>query len=395
MAQISYKTKILFLTFISMLAVASVAVVAFLAASESPATSRGPTEPQSSVMSVSQVPKLTTEVVVDGLNNPWDIAFLPDGAMLITERSGILSLWGGEDPAPITGLKDVYAMGEGGLMGVEVDREFETNRYIYTCYASQQKDVRLTRWQLSNDQRSLTNATPIVTDIPLNPSGRHSGCRVKMDAGNVLWIATGDAAIGTYPQDPESLGGKVLRVTRDGAAAEGNLGAPFDTRIFSYGHRNTQGLALYETPRGDSAGFSVEHGSNVDDEVNQLVRGNFGWNPVPFYNEQVAMTDTEKYPDAVEASWRSGNPTIAPSGATFLEGEQWQAWNGALAIAVLKDRHLRLQKYDENGSLTQDTMLFEGEFGRLRSATQGRDGNLYLTTDNGNSRDQIIKVTPG
>lgn len=397
MVQVSRKTKLIFLIFISVLAVALVAVVAFLAARNDSMTNRGPTEPQPSAQTgtdSNEPPRLTTEVVAEGLNHPWDVAFLPGGTMLVNERSGKLSARINGELQTLRQIKDVYDQGEGGLLGLAVDSEFADNRYIYTCYSSTHEDVRVVRWRLDKNNQNLSDKTPIVTGMPLNPSGRHSGCRVRMDAGNILWVGTGDAAIGTNPQDPNSLGGKILRVTRDGEPAEGNLQPPFDPRIFSYGHRNTQGLALYETPQGESAGFSVEHGSSVDDEVNPLVPGNFGWNPVPFYNESVPMTDLEQYPDAIQAVWRSGNPTIAPSGATFITGDQWQAYEGMLAIAVLKGQHLRLQQYDDNGTLLEDKALLKDAFGRLRSVVQGPDGALYVTTDNGGGNDKIFTVRP-
>lgn len=283
-------------------------------------------------------------------------------------------------------------------MGLEVDRDFDQNRFIYTCYASRHKDVRLVRWHLAADSRSISSPQVVVADIPLNPSGRHSGCRVKMDAGGILWIGTGDAAIGTHPQDPASLGGKILRVTRDGEAAPGNLGVPFNARIFSYGHRNVQGVALYEpgidNRAGGGYGFSTEHGPQIDDEVNQLRPGNFGWNPVPLYNEQVPMTDLMAFPDAVEPVWSSGSPTLAPSGAALLRGTKWGVFENALAVTFLKAQQLRLQVFNPDGKLVRDDVFFEKEFGRLRAATLGIDGNLYVTTDNGSSKDKIIKITP-
>lgn len=386
-------------TFIIVLAVIVVGALAaglsFFLEHFRPTTSRGPTQPQAAKADDTQPPELKIDVVATNLSHPWDVTFLAEGRMVVSERSGRLSLHQNGDVREIKGLDDVLARGEGGLMGIETDREFQNNQYIYTCYSSTTGDVRLVRWRLNQEKLVLENKKVVVSGIPLNQTGRHSGCRVRMDSAHNLWVGTGDAAIGTHPQNPESLGGKILRVTRDGTSVEGNLGSPFDGRIFSYGHRNTQGIALFDEPQDQdgSAGYSIEHGSTVDDEVNKLIKGNFGWNPVPFYNEQVSMTDVEAYPDAVEAVWRSGNPTIAPSGATILSGAQWKAWNGAVAIAVLKDQHLRIQMYGKDGRLQQDEIRFKEEFGRLRSAVQGPDGNLYLTTDNGD-QDRIIKVIP-
>ncbi|MBL8159156.1 PQQ-dependent sugar dehydrogenase [Candidatus Saccharibacteria bacterium] len=336
-------------------------------------------------------PSLSIEKIAAGLSRPWDIAFLPDGTLLYTERGGTISKLEEGEPRVLLAVSDVAARGEGGLMGLAVDTDFEQNNFIFACYASTNQDVRLVRWKF--DGTNFTDKTEMITGIPLNPSGRHSGCRPRMDKTGALWVGTGDAANGELPQSPGSLGGKILRVDRYGKALPGNQKLPFDTRIYSFGHRNVQGIALYDEPVNGVAGVSVEHGPARDDEINPLKSGNFGWNPVPGYNESVPMTDLAFYPSAISAFWSSGDPTIAPSGATFLRGEQWKGYEGALAVAVLKGKHLRIQQYDDKQKLSKDETFFKDQFGRLRSAVQGTDGNLYLTTDNGNE-DAIIKVTP-
>ncbi|HEX6461704.1 MAG TPA: PQQ-dependent sugar dehydrogenase [Candidatus Saccharimonadales bacterium] len=392
----SHKTKLIILSILIGVTIIGIAILA-VAAMQKPDTAKQSTPVQPKAQAESEAPPLVpptlkTEAIIAGLQNPWDVAFLPDAAMLVTERGGrIIYKASGEKERTFTQIADVRARGEGGLMGLEVDREFSKNSYIYTCFASTSGDVRLVRWTFT--KAGLVNRKDIVTNIPLYTTGRHSGCRIKMDVNGVLWVGTGDAAQALIPQDPKSLGGKILRVTREGAAAPGNLGGQFDPRVYSYGHRNTQGIALYAAPKKGVAGFSVEHGPNIDDEVNKLVPGNFGWNPTPPYIENVPMTDKKSYPNAVDAVWSSGGSTIAPSGAAFLTGSKWKAWQGALAIAVLKGQQLRIQKYDANFKITQDDALFQTQFGRLRSATTAPDGTLYLTTDN-SVNDQIIRVIP-
>src|SRR5262249_40319191 len=158
----------------------------------------------------------------------------------------------------------------------------------------------------------------------------------------------------------------------------------FDSRIYSYGHRNIQGLALYPYPQDGVVGVNVEHGSGVDDEVNLLRPGNFGWDPDKMYTEDfVPMTDKTKFPDAIDAIWSSGTTTQAPSGATFLRGVQWKVWDGALAVAVLKDMKLKIMQIDAHNKVTNVTDLFVKQFGRLRTAAMGPDGKLYISTDNG------------
>lgn len=341
-------------------------------------------------------PELDSEVLISGLTNVWDIGFLPDETLLFTERGGTISKFVDEKKTIIFTVPDVYSVGEGGLLGLAVDPDFDDTRYIYACYDTKE-DIRVSRWKADEAVTKLSEQKDIVTGMPVNTDtypGRHSGCRPRFGADGNLWIGTGDVAMGTNPQDPKSLGGKVLRVDREGRAVEGNLGDPFDPRIYSYGHRNVQGLAMFDSLTYGVYGFSVEHGPDKDDEVNLLKLGNKGWDPVPNYNEDVPMTDTDKYPDATEAVWSSGDPAIAPSGATILTGSGWKDWEDWLAVSVLRGEQLRLLEFDDNGTLASEKILYEDEFGRLRSAVTGPDDALYLTTDNGGGQDQIIKVSP-
>jgi glucose/arabinose dehydrogenase len=255
--------------------------------------------------------------------------------------------------------------------------------------------VRVVRWRVEEGYTGLTDRTDIVTGMPVNTEGqlgRHSGCRPRFGPDGHLWVGTGDAAVGTVPQDPGSLGGKVLRVTRSGAGAPGNPGGRLDPRIYTFGHRNVQGLAFRP---GDGAAFGAEHGPDRDDEVNRLVAGgNYGWDPVPGYNESVPMTDTRKFPGAQRAVWSSGAPPIAPSGATFLTGARWEGWQGALVLACLRGEQLRVLAPDDAGRLTVQETAITGR-GRLRTPVQGPDGDLYLTTDAGGGTGRILRVTPG
>lgn len=351
----------------------------------------------SSIQTPDQVPPIDIQTIADGLDYPWEVAITPNGEVLYTEREGNVGVVEAGRPRLITTIRDVRANGEGGLMGMILDPEFTANRTLYVCLNAKTaayNDVRVVRFKLDEALTGLTDRLDIVTGIPSNSSGRHSGCRLQFGADGNLWIGTGDAATGSYPQSPTSLGGKILRVDRNGKGVTGNLGGQYDGRIFSYGHRNTQGLAMLATPRGDVFGYSVEHGPDRSDEINALVKGNFGWDPVPSYNETVSMTDTTKFPGAVRSLWNSGSSgTIAPSGATMIQGDIWGAWNGALAVAVLKDQHMRVFTFDERGGIQDDTKILIG-YGRIRSVVQAPDGSLYVTTDNGKDQDKILKLTP-
>jgi glucose/arabinose dehydrogenase len=341
-----------------------------------------------------QVPELEATVIADGLKNVWDIGFTPTGTVLFTERAGEISKLVDGQKQSLLKVPGVYVRGEGGLLGMTVDPDFTQSRYIFVCYNTS-RDIRVSRFTLNEAESALTNQKDIVTGLPTNTStypGRHSGCRPRFGPDNNLWVGTGDVAIGSNPQSPASLGGKIVRVDREGKGVSGNLPAPFDNRIFSYGHRNVQGLAMFGAVKNGQYGFSVEHGTGVDDEVNKLVSGNFGYDPVPGYNERVPMTDTDKFPDAITAVWSSG-PTIAPSGATIISGNNWGAYEGLLAVAILKGKELRLFEINADNAVTKETSLLKDTYGRLRSVNMGPDNSMYLTTDNG-TNDQIIKVSP-
>lgn len=391
----NYRTRIIFLSLL-MIGLFAVMLLIFLQSRQSQPVPTSTGEPVVESAKEPVEPRLETTEVLTGLRNPWDIVFLPDNTILFNERSGTVGRVENGAKVVVADIGDVYATGEGGLTGLALDADFKQNRYLYTCFNARTAsglDVRLVRWRLSEDNKSLTERRDIVTGIPSGNSGRHSGCRVKSDAEGNLWVGTGDAANAKNPQDPQSLGGKILHVTRDGMPAGNNLPAPFDPRIFSYGHRNVQGIVLFEEPVDGVYGYSVEHGSDRDDEINLLKAGNFGWSPRVTYVERgIAMTDLQRFPDAITSIWSSGSPTIAPSGATLLTGRQWGTFNGSMAMAVLKGKQLRIMHFNADYSLVSEKSVLE-DFGRIRSATQGPDGNLYITTDNGRN-DEIIKVVP-
>ncbi len=342
-------------------------------------------------------PTLTvTQSFMGGLNRPWDLGFTPDGWLLYTERPNGISAARADGSGRRLLLRppDLFVGSEGGTLGLAIDPAYASNRRIYVCYTSTAADVRVVRYVVDAGTTTLTAATPILTGAPLT-SGRHSGCRPRFGPDGMLWVGTGDAAVGTVPQDLGSLGGKVLRIDTNGGPAAGNptLGGGADPRIWSSGHRNVQGIAF--APGAPAwHGFQVEHGTDRDDEVNRLVPGNFGWDPVPGYDESRPMTDRVKFPAAVVAAWSSGFPTIAPSGATFLTGAQWRGWNGALAVAVLKGAQLRVFFPQPNGAITGSVAALQLGV-RLRSVVQGPDGALYVSTDARPGGDQIWRVNPG
>ena len=345
---------------------------------------------------------LTVTPVMTGLSNPWDVAFAPDGAMFVTERGGRLLVRRPDGSVQQLAMNqgDLWVSGETGLMGVEVDPDFASNRRLYTCQGTTDNanTVQVVAWTVDGAYTSASRVNdPLVGGID-GSSGRHGGCQLRIDPSGLLWIGTGDAATGSNPQSPTALSGKVLRVDRfTGGGVPGN---PFfgeggnRARMYTWGHRNVQGLAVN---RDTGAVYSVEHGPDRDDEINRLVAGaNYGWDPVPGYNESVPMTDLAKFPGARPALWSSGVPADALSGATFLRGGGWSSWDGALAVSALKDSRLRILFLDGLDRIIGEFWPPELDrtFGRLRAAELGPGGLLFLTTDNGGGRDQVLAVAP-
>ena len=343
-------------------------------------------------------PTFTVSTVVGGLDHPWEVAFTPDGTMLVTERAGRIDAVVNGGKRVLAQPADAVSTSEGGTLGLAVDPAFATNRRIFVCFESNISgalDERVASYVVSNDVTSLSGRSDIVTGIPLNntgSAGRHSGCRLRFGPDGALWVTTGDGVRTDTAQNPASLGGKILRVTVTGAPAPGNPGGALDPRVFTLGHRNVQGLAFRP---GDGRAFSIEQGTNCDDEVNLPVAGaNFGWNPgaLGFYNEVAPMTDTATVPGAVGARWSSGCPTIATSGGGFVTGSQWGSWDGALVAAALAGTQLRVLKFDTAGNLvSQSTALTDR--GRLRTVVQGPNGHLFVLTDA--NPGAILELTPG
>lgn len=361
-------------------------------ASSSSAKSKTPvvTEPDTST------PQVDAQVVISARKHIWEIAFLPTGELLFNERGGAVNVIANGQLIEVAQISDVEASGEGGLMGLAVDPEFTKNRYIYTCYNSNVNDIRIVRWRLAEDFKSLQEQQHIVTIVSPAKSvylGRHAGCRLAFGPDGYLWAGTGDNARGDTSIQPKNLGGKILRVDRNGSAVPGNLGGEFDSRIYSYGHRNVQGLAFFAAAKNGVLGVSTEHGPSVDDEVNELKKGNFGWAPpAEGYDERVPMTDLTRFPDAVSAIWSSGSPTQAPAGAAIIRGKAWKGWDGAVAVSMLKGQHLKILRLDDKNKVIQEERALVDTYGRLRAVVQGPDGSLYVGSSTGD--DEIIKLTP-
>jgi aldose sugar dehydrogenase len=347
------------------------------------------------------MPDLKITRVVKHLDHPWDVKSLPGGSLLFTQRDrATLSVFKNGKVRRIAFPKrSVWVSGETGLMGLEVDPDFSENHRIYICQGgftgSGGHDVHVTAWTLDPKLRKATIDKELVGGFPTT-SGRHGGCRLVVTSDGSLLVGTGDAAVGTNPENLDALGGKTLRLDRfTGAPWPANpyAGASGPRRyVHTFGHRNVQGVA----ERADGTLWSIEQGTDRDDEVNLLVNGgDYGYNPVPGYNESVPMTDQSLPGEQIQARWRSGNPTLATSGGGFVNGAKWGALDGALAVGCLKASRVVFLTFDADGKLLRERAPKAlRQYGRIRQISSAENGDLLVTTDNGSGGDVILRVSP-
>ena len=342
---------------------------------------------------------LEVTTLVTGLVTPWDIAWGPDGQIWVSERGGRISRVN-----PSTGQRttvgtvpQVSESGESGLMGITFHPDFATQPYVYAAHsylengALRNRLIRM-RW----DGQSLGAPEVLLANIPA--SSIHDGSRLAIGPDRFLYVTTGDASNGDLAQDKTTLAGKVLRLTLDGAPAPGN---PFGTAVYSFGHRNPQGLVFHPTT---GALYSTEHGPSDNDEVNRIVAGrNYGWPTVHGVCDDDVGSERQfcQTNDVVEplATW---TPTIAPAGADFYRADLISQWKGSLLFASLKGAALyRLTLSPDGQRVTAKETLFEGQYGRLRDVLVAPDGSVYLATSNRDGRgnpasndDRILRIRP-
>jgi glucose/arabinose dehydrogenase len=318
--------------------------------------------------------RLRTGTVVKNLDVPWELAFLPDGSALVTERPGrVLRLDKNLKPArrPAATVK-VSAVGESGLLGMAIDPSFRRNKLVY-LYRTTTSGNEVLRYSYSRGR--LTGARVVVRGI--EPGPVHDGGRLRFGPDGALYITTGEAGNPELAQDPSSLNGKILRV-RD------PRGAAVRPEIVSLGHRNVQGI---DWQPGSDRLYVTEFGPDAHDELNLIVEGsNYGW---PQF--EGAAGPTPAVIDWVDV--------IAPSGATFVR-RSGSRWTGNLLVATLRGEHLRRVVFDGERVADQQ-VLYEGRYGRLRQVVEGPDGAVYLLTNNTDGRgvprrgdDRIVRIVP-
>ena len=308
------------------------------------------------------------EVVAEDLEVPWEVVVLDDNRYLVTERTGDLVVIENGTTHVIESFDelDTPLLGEGGLLGIAVHPEFADNRYLYVYQTVDRESVENTvrRFEVDVEQRELRNETVIIDGIPSDRI--HNGGRIAFGPDGLLYVTTGDAANSTLAQDSESLAGAILRLNDDGSIPEDN---PFDNAVYSYGHRNPQGLAW------DAEGrlWATEHGSNARDELNRIEPGrNYGW---------PTITGCETHPEMASPVFHSSEyATWAPAGAAAVDG--------SVFFAGLRGE--RLYEATTTGEAVNSFVAhFAGGFGRLRAVTLGPDGEyLYITTSNTDGRGQ-------
>ena len=324
--------------------------------------------------------EVQTSVLATNLEAPWAVAFLPDGNALVTERDSgrVLSVSASGETEEVQTLP-ADGSGEGGLLGLALSPDYENDGLVYAYYTTAE-DNRVARFRLGEEPE------PILTGIPVNTY--HNGGRISFGPDGLLYVGTGDAGNTASSQDPNALGGKILRLEPDGSVPADN---PFpDNPVYSYGHRNVQGLAW------DAEGrlYATEFGQNTYDEVNLIEPGqNYGWP-----NVEGEGGEAQGYVDPI-STWPTSE--ASPSGAAVLTAGEIPQWQGDFFMAALRGERLWRLDLDQNGAVVGREELLTGQAGRLRHVAQAPDGSLWILTNNRDGRgspipddDRILRLAP-
>ena len=330
--------------------------------------------------------KNSYEMVVPELSNPWGFAFLPDGSMLINEKEGKIIHFKNGEKTVIEGVPEVYNRGQGGLLDIKLHPNYGENGWIYLTYASSEGEDRgghtaLMRAKLKNntlvDKEVLYKATPNTT------RGQHFGSRIVFDDEGYLYFTIGERGDrDVNPQDLTRDGGKVYRLHDDGSIPEDN---PFvdtknaKTAIYSYGHRNPQGMVIHPKTRDI---WTHEHGPKGGDEINIIKAGkNYGWPVITYGVNYIGTKITDETArEGMEQPLHYWTPSIAPSGMEFISSDKYKGWEGNLLVGSLKFQYLD-NVYIKDGKVIKEERLLDG-LGRVRSINQGPNGYIYVGIEN-------------
>lgn len=337
--------------------------------------------------------------VVKGLDHPWALAFLPDGDILITERSGQLRIVKNGElvPDPVQGLPDIYASGQGGLLDIALHPAFSDNQLLYLSYSARDKTVAGTEIARAKIVNGTLQEVQTIFSVEPKTSGRnHYGSRFAFAQDGTLLITIGDRySFMQEAQNPSNHLGSIIRIRDDGSIPKDN---PFINdpsarpEVFSYGHRNPQGLTI--RPDKNQI-WSHEHGPRGGDEVNIIRAGaNYGWPAITYgidYGGAIISEFTEA--PGMEQPVVYWDPSIAPSGMTFYTGSVFTEWQGDLFIGALKATHLRRLEL-EGDKVTGQEVLLKNLGERIRDVRQGPDGFLYVLTDSAKPNGRLLRLEP-
>ena len=329
-------------------------------------------------------------VITSSLASPWGIASLPDGRFLITEKAGRMRIVhsSGSVSEPISGVPQVNASGQGGLLGLCLDPNFVSNRMVYWSFSEPGNLTAIAKAKLSADERAFENVTVIYRATPAYGGSNHYGGRVVFDRNGNLLASTGERSDMTTRVQAQSVSsglGKIVRITKDGQPVAGNpfLGqAGARPELYSIGHRNPQGLAFHPVT-GDL--WESEHGPKGGDELNRVQEGaNYGWPTITYgieYSGQRVGEGIQQMEGMTQPVYY-WDPVVSPSGMTFYSGDRIPEWRNNLFIGALSGMHI-IRLVIEDNKVTAEERLLTDENQRFRDITQGADGALYAVTDQG------------
>jgi len=333
------------------------------------------------------------KVLTEALKSPWGITSLPDGRLLITEKQGTMRIvtTDGKVSEPIMGTPKVNSDGQGGLLGIRVDPAFETNRMVYWVFSEPSADGNLTavaKGKLAAVEKSIEGATVIYRATPAYKGTLHYGGRILITKDGNLLISTGERSDKITRPQAQSLNsglGKVIRITKEGKPAPGN---PFEGQagvrpeLYSYGHRNVQGLAI-DPVTGDV--WEGEFGPRGGDEINHIKPGkNYGWPTITYGIEYsgAKVGEAIQQKEGFEQPAYYWDPSVSPSGMTFYSSDNIPEWKNNLFVGALSGMHIA-RLIIKNDKVVGEERLLADEFQRFRDITQGKDGALYAITDQG------------